>query len=89
MTKIVVADTGLLITLALVKMLPILPRLFSLIYIPDDVVLEATQNPVKLGTQEIQRALEHACIVRKSAEIPGAYMDLIELLNQGEVRHWL
>ncbi len=84
MTKIVVADTGPLIALALVKMLPILPRLFSLIYVPDGVVLEATQDPVKPGAQEIQRALEQGCIVRKSVEISGAYMDLIELLDQGE-----
>ncbi len=84
MTKVVVADTGPLIALALLGVLPVLPSLFSVVYVPDGVVLEATRDMARPGAKAIANAIEHNHIVCQSIVISDAYLDLAELLDKGE-----
>ena len=84
MTKVVVADTGPLIALALLDMLPVLSALFSVVYVPDGVVIEATRDRARPGANAILRAIEDKHIVRRSIAISDAYLDLAELLDKGE-----
>lgn len=84
MTKVVVADTGPLIALALLDMLPVLSGLFSVVYVPDGVVIEATQDMYRPGATAILSAIEDKHIVRRSIAISDAYLDLAELLDRGE-----
>lgn len=84
MSKVIVSDTGPLIALALVELLPVLPRLFSSVYVPDRVVLEATRDNTKPGAQAILCALEKGTLIRKSVKLSGVYKDLAELLDPGE-----
>ncbi len=67
MTKIIVADTGPLIALALLKLLATLPKLFTVVYVPDAVTTEALQDTNKPGAQSILHAFDSAWIVRQSA----------------------
>lgn len=84
MGKVVVADTGPLIALALVKLLPALPEIFTTVYVPDGVVREATQDISKPGALEIRLALDNGWLVQQSVEISDAYLDVMEFLDQGE-----
>ncbi len=84
MGKVVVADTGPLIALALVKLLPALPRMFTTVYVPDGVVREATQDGSKPGAREIRHALDNGWLVQRSVEISDAYLDVMEFLDLGE-----
>ena len=47
MTKIVVVDTGPLIALSLIDLLPVLPKLFTVVCAPEAVVAEATADTAK------------------------------------------
>ncbi len=84
MGKVVVADTGPLIALALVKLLPALPKIFTTVYVPDGVVREATQDGSKPGSGEIRHALDNGWLVQRSVEISDAYLDVMEFLDLGE-----
>jgi uncharacterized protein len=84
MTKVVVADTGPLIALALLDLLPVLSRLFSTIYVPDGVICEATHDVTRPGARAILNAVENNHIVCQSITISDAYLDLAELLDKGE-----
>ena len=88
MTKVVVADTGPLIALALLDMLPVLSGLFSVVYVPDGVVIEATQDMYRPGATAILSAIEDKHIVRRSIAISDAYLDLAELLDRGKLKRW-
>lgn len=84
MNRVVVADTGPLIALALVKLLPSLPRLFTAVYVPDGVVREATQDRSKPGAREIDLALGNHWLLQRSVEVSSDYLDMMEFLDQGE-----
>ena len=84
MGKVVVADTGPLIALALVELLPALPGTFTTVYVPDGVVREATQDGSKPGAQEIHLALDNGWLIQRSVKISDAYLDVMEFLDQGE-----
>ncbi len=84
MGKVVVADTGPLIALALVKLLPALPKIFTTVYVPDGVIREATQDGSKPGSGEIRHALDNGWLVQRSVEISDAYLDVMEFLDLGE-----
>lgn len=84
MTKVIVSDTGPLIALALVELLPVLPKLFSVVYVPEAVLLEATQDAARPGAKAILAAIEKGWIVRKSVEVSDSYQALVEILDQGE-----
>ncbi len=84
MSKIIVADTGPLIALAILRFLPVLAKLFPEIYVPAGVLSEALQDPTKRGAQEIQCALDKGWLVRREVEMSTTYTDLAALLDQGE-----
>ena len=84
MSNVVVTDTGPLIALALVDMLPILPRLFSTVYVPNAVINEATQDATNPGAAAMLDALDQRWIIQRSADLSEAYTHLIEILDQGE-----
>jgi hypothetical protein len=57
-SRIITADTGPLITLAAAKALDLLPLLDRTALVPDVVYWEATRNPGKPGTAEIEAWLQ-------------------------------
>ena len=84
MGKVVVADTGPLIALAFVKLLPPLPEMFTTVYVPAGVVREATQDDSKPGAREIRLALDNGWLVQRSVKISDVYLDVMDFLDQGE-----
>ena len=85
MTKIVVVDTGPLIALSLIDLLPVLPKLFTVVCAPEAVVAEATVDTAKPGAQVILQALEQGLVVRKTVNLSGRLQALSELLDLGEI----
>lgn len=85
MTKVIVADTGPLIALALVDMLPVLPRLFTEVFVPESVLEEATADLSKPGAQAISIALKNGWVISHAVEMTETYRDLIDFLDKGEV----
>lgn len=84
MSKIIVADTGPLIALALLQFLPTLPKLFSGIYVPEGVISELLLDPTKPGAVEIINASDNGWLTRREVQMSEIYIDLIEYLDQGE-----
>ena len=84
MTKIVVSDTGPLIALALIDLIPILPHLFSEVYIPDAVAGEATNDLGKPGARAITAALDDGILQRRLIKLNREFEELSQLLDRGE-----
>ncbi|MEO0444047.1 MAG: DUF3368 domain-containing protein [Pseudomonadota bacterium] len=84
MAKIVVADTGSLIALAILDMLPILPNLFDEIYAPDAVINEALVEISQPGAKAIDTAIKTALIKPYTVEVTELFKDLVDYLDQGE-----
>ncbi|MEJ2442808.1 MAG: DUF3368 domain-containing protein [Exilibacterium sp.] len=84
MTKVIVADTGPLIALALVKLLPTLSNLFAEVLVPPSVVIEATEDISKPGAQAIKLALDSGLIKVHPVEVTDKFEELVELLDRGE-----
>ncbi len=84
MGKVVVADTGPLIALALIELLPALPEIFATVYVTDGVVSEATQDDSKPGAREIRIALDNGWLTQRTITISDAHLDVMEFLDQGE-----
>lgn len=84
MTKVVVSDTGPLIAIALIELLPVLPKLFSTVFAPESVIAEATQDATRPGAKAILAAIESGWVVRKTVEASHTYQALAEILDQGE-----
>ncbi len=84
MSKIIVADTGPLIALALVELLPVLHKLFPEVCIPLGVLAEVTEDVAKPGALAITGALDKGWITAHPVEMDEDFQDLIELLDQGE-----
>jgi uncharacterized protein len=84
MGKVIVADTGPLIALALVELLPVLQKLFSDVYVPVGVLEEATKECSKPGAKAIKLAVEKGWVTAHSVEMGVSFQELIEVLDQGE-----
>ncbi|NHN36501.1 DUF3368 domain-containing protein [Pseudomaricurvus alcaniphilus] len=84
MNRVIVSDTGPLIALALLNLLPVLPKLFASVYVPDGVITEATQDEKKPGARAIRQALESGLLLQKSVNLTPAFRDLIAILDLGE-----
>ena len=84
MGKVIVADTGPLIALALVELLPVLQKLFSDVYVPVGVLDEATKECSKPGAKAIKLAVEKGWIAVRPVEMGESFQELIEVLDQGE-----
>lgn len=61
MKPIIVSDAGPLIALAKLKLLDLLPSLFSIIYIPDTVFKEATKKQQRADAQDISDFVPQQC----------------------------
>jgi predicted nucleic acid-binding protein len=84
MKRILVADTGPLIALSLVKLLPVLPKLFALVYVTKEVVKEATIESSRPGCQAICKALETGLLTVRGVEMTSVFQDFIDFLDGGE-----
>lgn len=84
MTKVVVADTGPLIALALLDLLPILPHLFTEVYIPDAVAGEAISDQEKPVASAIAQALQDGTLQRRLIHLDADFEELSYLLDRGE-----
>jgi uncharacterized protein len=84
MAKVIVADTGPLIALALVDLLPVLRELFDEVYVPEAVLQEATADMSRPGAAVIDGAFKSGLITSRAVCINSPYQELIELLDQGE-----
>lgn len=84
MNKVIVADTGPLIALALVELLPVLQKLFSNVYVPVGVLEEATKECSKPGAKAIKLAVEKDWVTVHPVEMGASFQELIEVLDQGE-----
>ena len=84
MSRIIVADTGPLIALALVDLLPALSEMFSKVYIPHAVLAEAIHDAAKPGAKAITTALAQGWIIEKAVSLEPLFEALVELLDRGE-----
>ena len=84
MPRIVVADSGPLIALALIDLLTILPKLFSGVYIPDAVADETIDNPEKPGALAIADALKDGILQQRFIKLDSDLEELSNLLDRGE-----
>lgn len=82
--RIVVCDTGPLIALALVELLPALPRLFAEVVVPPAVVAEAIHDLQRPGAKAIAAAMAAGCLVQRPINLTPIYQDLAEILDRGE-----
>ena len=83
-SKVIVSDTGPLIAMALLDLFPILPNLFTSVYVPDGVLAEATQDCNKPGAQTILQALEKGLLIQKSVALNSTFRNLTAILDLGE-----
>lgn len=84
MAKIIVADTGPLIALAIVDLLNVLPDLFDEVHVPEAVVSEGLIDKTQPGAQQIARAIDLGYLRISTVEIPEDFEDLIDYLDRGE-----
>lgn len=84
MAKVIVADTGPLIALALIEILPALAELFEEIYVPEGVLKEATGDITRPGAQAIKDALEKGWLTARVVKMTEVFQDFIDFLDQGE-----
>lgn len=82
--SIVVCDTGPLIALALVGLLPTMPKLFANVFVPPAVVQEAIQDLQRPGARAIDGALSAGHLVQRPVNLTPGYRDLAEVLDRGE-----
>ena len=81
---IIVADASPLIALAVMDLIPVLPKLFDRIYVPAAVVRECLEDLTKPKAGVIKRAFEEGLLQEKSVT-NEAYVNLLaKVLDQGE-----
>lgn len=73
-----------MIALSLLDLLPHLTSLFSVVYVPEAVLAEATSDPYKPGASKIAAALELGYLKRCQVSLAKPYSELIDLLDLGE-----
>ena len=84
MSNVVVADTGPLIALSLLDLLPLLAKLFDTVHVPEGVFSEATQDMSKPGAGAILQAMEDRLLISHPVDLSGAFEGLVEILDRGE-----
>ncbi len=84
MSNIIVSDTGPLIALALIELLPKLNQLFEIVYVPDVVYEEATIDLTKPGAQSIEQIAKSSWFKIKKVTLNGEFEILADLLDPGE-----
>jgi len=82
--KLIVADTGPLIALAVMDLLPVLTQLFEKVLVPEAVINECLNDLSKAQSVKINTALSDKLIILEKA-IDKEYCVLLEeLLDKGE-----
>lgn len=82
--KLIVADTGPLIALSIMELLPVLTQLFDRVMVPNAVVDECLNDLSKPQSAKINKALSNNLLVREKV-VDRAYCTLLEeLLDSGE-----
>jgi len=89
MTKIIVADTGPLIALALVNLLPRAAEFLGEIHVPKTVLAEAVQDISKPGAQIIQHAFQQGFIIQHTVTLTAQYQEILALLDLGEIEAFI
>ncbi len=84
MSRIVVADTGPLIALSILNLIPKTAALFESIYIPDAVISEATHDKTKAGVNNIVSAIEQNILIPCTVKPSQTLFHLSQLLDLGE-----
>lgn len=78
------SDTGPLIALAIVELLPKLNRIFNVMHVPDVVYEEATMDCSKPGAQTIVEIAEKAWFKIEKINLSAEFKILADLLDSGE-----
>jgi len=81
---LVVADTGPLIALSIMDLLPQLHELFAEVYVPNAVVDECLHDLTKTKSTAIKNALDQGYIKQKKVENTEYCRLLAQILDQGE-----
>lgn len=85
MKPVIVADTGPLIALAKLQFLPLLTSLFSHVYVPEQVVLEATRQCERDDAQAILLYVDDCCVRLENTE--SDWVSSLRLhLDEGEIQ---
>ncbi len=84
MSNMIVADTGPLIALSVLDLIPKTATLFDSIYVPEAVIAEATHDKSKSGVGNIVSAIEKGLLAPCRAERNQTLHNLSQLLDLGE-----
>lgn len=84
MSSIIVADTGPLIALSVLDLIPTTSSLFEKIYVPQAVIYEATHAIDRPGARGISNALKTGLLIEAKATHSKTLSQLSLLLDQGE-----
>ncbi len=82
--KIIIADTGPIIALALLDLIKDMPEVIGEIIIPHAVYLECTYDLSKPAAKSIQLAVTNGQMQVKNIAHSNLYKELTELLDPGE-----
>lgn len=84
MQAVIVADTGPLIALSVLNILPIAIDLFEEVYVPEAVISEAIKYTDKPGAKGIIEALDTGILKQRQVNPSPMLAKLIILLDRGE-----
>ncbi len=84
MSHIIVTDTGPLIALSILDLIPKMATLFDRVYIPNAVLIEATHDKTKAGVNNIVSAIEQGLLTPCYAKRTQIFSHLSQLLDLGE-----
>jgi len=84
MAKIIIADTGPIIALALVDVLPLMVQLYGKVVIPKSVYEEATKDMSKPAAAKIAEVVKNDFFSIQTIKLTGEFKALIDILDIGE-----
>ena len=84
--KLVFADSGPLIALAIMELLPVLNKLFKKTLVPKTVLDECINDVSKPKSENIQFALDKGWLIKKTITPSAESMLLAEILDPGEAQ---
>jgi len=82
----IVADTGALISLAIMDLLPHINQLLGQVYVPDKVIEEIQAGINMTGTNAINRALNKGWLIQQSITENDLLIELNKSLDAGEAQ---
>jgi len=84
--KLVVVDSGPLIALSIMELLPVLNKLFKKTVLPQAVLDECLHDVSKPQSESIQFALDKGWVTKKSISSTAESLLLAEILDPGEAQ---